>query len=89
MSLFSVPTGQTAAPEAAGMKADVPTQTQAAAARHLQQTDSGGARDLQDFTSRGARVRRWSSSGVKHVNSSWNRCGGAQALMTRYPMPAP
>lgn len=33
MSLFSVPTGQTAAPEAAGMKADVPSQTEAAAAR--------------------------------------------------------
>lgn len=27
MSLFSVPTGQAAAPEAAGMKADVPSGT--------------------------------------------------------------
>lgn len=89
MSLFSVPTGQTAAPEAAGMKGDVPTPTEAAAARPSIYSRLIGARDLQDFAGLGARVRRCSSSGVKHANSSRNRCRGIQALMTRYLMPAP
>lgn len=67
MSLFSVPSDQTAA----GLMLSLELSPE---------TDRSGGRVYRpssiDFAGRRAVVRRRSSSGVKHTDSSWNRWRG-------------
>lgn len=76
MSLFSVPSDQTAAGLMLSLELSPETDRSGGRVYRPSSIDPGAARHLRDFAGRRAVVRRRSSSGVKHTDSSWNRWRG-------------